>query len=695
MKKYHASISIYFVFAITLIISVIMSVTEIARINCQKLYLQIATDASLDSMASLYHRNLYEYYSLYGVEYKTKEMLETEYLSYLEPFFTDGETYLNNWYIAEIDEEHIDLSYKTLVEEENLEKEIINFMKLKIIGNALEFLGKKISINDEDNLDNLVDTVDDLHKEIDKCNIYGEAYDRYFDFANDIKELEESAKQISSFVDKVNIKLNGIKSMSISGTLNNGKSLLNKMKSLTTDLDSLKNALKNYKIKMQSFKNKVMESRDRYVEDRDSGTYEFTDDVCKFIESEFDRFIGYVDEYSEMNEKIDEGIENSDTIRRIVDKDHMDIDSYVQELIDIEEEIKSESKLSGEDRDEDYISDLKDTRNDMQDEFSDYLKDLKDTYKDYKFERIEIVVSTSSHKTEENLLDKLIGLKKGIALNLVLDSDEVNKLSSDNVPTNSFNILSGSNSLSIEKILLGEYEIDKFNYYSKEKKGEVTKSGSENYEVERLIVGKNFDLDNIKGIINKILFMRIGFNVLHIYTHSDKREMVRSFTIATFSGFSPLLAEAMFLVVLTAWGTAQALVDVKKLMSGKKVSLLHTDSTWSVSLSSIFDIARNGVDTTNDTDDNGFAFDYKDYLRLLLITTKQSDINSRMAGIIEYNLKRLQSNFDFNKSIYSFDVKNDFICKHFFTNFIFVQAKDIILPDRYKIPITSYRSFYD
>ena len=33
MKRYRGSVSIYFVFAIILIISVIMSVTEIARIN--------------------------------------------------------------------------------------------------------------------------------------------------------------------------------------------------------------------------------------------------------------------------------------------------------------------------------------------------------------------------------------------------------------------------------------------------------------------------------------------------------------------------------------------------------------------------------------------------------------------------------------------------------------------------------------
>ena len=112
MKRYRGSISIYFVFAIVLIISVILSVTEIARINCQKLYLQIATDSALDSMASLYHRKLYKYYSLYGVEYRTLDMLETEYLEYMYPYFMNEDVPINNWYIADIDQDNINKKIK-------------------------------------------------------------------------------------------------------------------------------------------------------------------------------------------------------------------------------------------------------------------------------------------------------------------------------------------------------------------------------------------------------------------------------------------------------------------------------------------------------------------------------------------------------------------------------------------------------
>lgn len=696
MKRYNGSISIYFTFAIVIIISVIMSVTEIARVNCQKLYLQLATDAGLDSMASLYHRNLYEYYSLYGVEYKTKDLLETEYLSYIEPYFTDGDAYIDNWYVARIDEDHIDLNFKTLLDENYLEKEIVNYMKQKIIGKGIKFFGESVMLTEENDMDTLKERIENVFKETEKNEIYGEIYERYFDFESLIRNMEDHARTIMTYVDTVNIRLNAIKAMSTSGTYNNGKSISSKMESLLKEAKTLKNALRGYEEKMGELKERIYASRDRYYADKNSGNYEFTDDVCDFIESEFDRFISYVDDYSDMQEKIDEGRANIENIERIVEEDKRNLDTYVSELKDITDEITDERKKSGEERDNDYIAELVDERKGVEDELKEFLKELKETYEDYKMEQIEIIVSSSTHTSESNLLEKLISMKNGVVIDLVLNDEEIGKISTIDQTIRGFNVLSNADALSIDKILLGEYELDKFNYYNKEKNNEIVKSGSTSLEVERLIAGKGSDLENIKMVINKILLMRIGLDVLYIYTNPDKREAVRAFTMAVFSGFSPLLAEAMFLVVLTAWGTAQALVDVKKILDNKRVSFMHSEATWSVSISDILDIARNGVSNDDESsDDTGFALDYKDYLRLLLISTKQKDINSRMVGIIEKNIQNVQSNFDFSKLIYSFDTKNDFSCRHLFTNFVFVPAKDVVLYDEYKIPINAYRSFYD
>ena len=74
---------------------------------------------------------------------------------------------------------------------------------------------------------------------------------------------------------------------------------------------------------------------------------------------------------------------------------------------------------------------------------------------------------------------------------------------------------------------------------------------------------------------------------------------------------------------------------------------------------------------------------------------RQEKINGRIAGIIENNIKNKQSNFDFEKLIYSFDVSNNFYCKYFFTRFVFVNPKSVELSNAYNIKTHAYRSFYE
>ena len=56
----NASITIYLSLVLCLIISVLFSITELSRMRLNRLYLQVATNASIDSMLSLYDKKLWE-----------------------------------------------------------------------------------------------------------------------------------------------------------------------------------------------------------------------------------------------------------------------------------------------------------------------------------------------------------------------------------------------------------------------------------------------------------------------------------------------------------------------------------------------------------------------------------------------------------------------------------------------------------
>ena len=89
-------------------------------------------------------------------------------------------------------------------------------------------------------------------------------------------------------------------------------------------------------------------------------------------------------------------------------------------------------------------------------EAADYLKDIKDTYKDIRMEQIDIPVSTTNHSDKESLLNKLVGFKDGILVNLILSSEDLSKISNENVAYSSFDLLSKNKNISINKVLLGE-----------------------------------------------------------------------------------------------------------------------------------------------------------------------------------------------------------------------------------------------
>lgn len=695
MKYYKGSVTFYFVIAITLIISVIMSVTEIARINAQKLYLQIATDSGIDSMASLYHRKLYEYYNLYGVEYRTKEGLIDEYFDFIYPYFVDEDRYVGNWYIANIEKENINLEIKELVDENYLEKEILEYMKYKVVGKAIEFFGKTFYIENENDLNELVSEAEGIFEETKKRELYAEIHKRYFDFKDDIKVLEGHMKNIIKEVDDANDDIKYMSSINVSGSESNAKNVSKKADKLNKNINNLISDLEKFQNKMREFRNVVERSYGKYLDDVSSGKYEYNDEIKEFIELEFKRFIEFVDEKSKMNEAVEITKKACKDKVVTIGNHSNELKEYVATFERIESDLKYERSLRGEDRDSETIRDLLAEKRDLQDTVSSALKEIKIYYKDVEIENINAEVSSTNHNEEENILKKIIGFKDGVFLNLVLDSDKISNIDDETYNYSDFNILSNTQNVSIEKILFGEYEVLKFNYYNKELNDEETKSKSTNLEVERLITGERSDKDALSNVVNKILLIRIAMNVLHIYTNATKRDAARTYAYALFVGFSPLLAEVMALLMITAWGTAQGLADIKKLLNNKRVSFMHTVDTWTLSVESVIGVIRDNIVGSVSEDDKGFSLSYKDYLRILLLLENQSKINERMASIIERNIKKEQDNFDFEKLVYSFLVDNKFICRHFFTNFVFVASSSEKLYDEYAIRTSAYWGYYE
>ena len=177
-------------------------------------------------------------------------------------------------------------------------------------------------------------------------------------------------------------------------------------------------------------------------------------------------------------------------------------------------------------------------------------------------------------------------------------------------------------------------------------------------------------------------------NMIYLYKNAEKRQLARNFTQILFSAFSPLASEIMFILVLTAWGISQSIVDIKDLLKFKKVPLIHDDTTFKVSLSNIFN--TNNLQNTDNIEE---GLSYNDYLRILLYKTNQKTINSNMIGVIENNIKTTQENFNIKKMLYSMTIKNRMKFEHLFTKFIIFNDNIVELYDKYFLGVDSFYDF--
>ena len=66
---------------------------------------------------------------------------------------------------------------------------------------------------------------------------------------------------------------------------------------------------------------------------------------------------------------------------------------------------------------------------------------------------------------------------------------------------------------SISEVLFGEYIGDKFENYTTTKNEEGL-----SYEIEYILEGKETDVENLKGVVNRLLFIREAANVLYLFT---------------------------------------------------------------------------------------------------------------------------------------------------------------------------------
>lgn len=189
----------------------------------------------------------------------------------------------------------------------------------------------------------------------------------------------------------------------------------------------------------------------------------------------------------------------------------------------------------------------------------------------------------------------------------------------------------------IERFLFQEYLLQYMGRYGEEEEGNAL-----HYQIEYLIAGKNSDVENLKGVANRLCGLREAANAMYLLGSETKRGEIKAAaglvcTLIMLPELTPLLEGA----ILLAWAFAESVYDIKTLLAGGKVPLFKDDDSWHYGLLS----ALEGELQDQGHGDQGLS--YQDYLRIFMMFTDVDVITARAMNMVEADIRTTPGNAAF------------------------------------------------
>lgn len=191
-----------------------------------------------------------------------------------------------------------------------------------------------------------------------------------------------------------------------------------------------------------------------------------------------------------------------------------------------------------------------------------------------------------------------------------------------------------------EKIQFTEYLMRYFGAYT-----EQTENSALDYELEYIIAGEDADADNLRSVLHRLLAMREAANAVYLFSDKEKYGEADLAALAvSVVLLVPELQELFRTTILLGWAYAESVYDLKILMGGGRVPLIKTKGTWHYSLANILaDLWDEFWDGRTNADGRE-GLKYQDYLRILLLSTKEEEMTLRAMNLTEADIRQTKGN---------------------------------------------------
>lgn len=190
-----------------------------------------------------------------------------------------------------------------------------------------------------------------------------------------------------------------------------------------------------------------------------------------------------------------------------------------------------------------------------------------------------------------------------------------------------------------DELIFNEYLLEKCGSYTEPKEGSFLQ-----YQLEYILEGRSKDVDNLKAVVNKLLYLREVDNVTYLFADAGKvAEAEALAAVVTSAVACPELTEPVKISLLFAWAYAESVYDVRVLLQDGKVPLVKTADTWHYGL---FEMLGFAGDTVVDTE-NSTGLSYEDYLRIFLALENSETKTLRTMDVIETDIRNTEGNQGF------------------------------------------------
>ncbi|MFA9376869.1 MAG: DUF5702 domain-containing protein [Lachnotalea sp.] len=248
----------------------------------------------------------------------------------------------------------------------------------------------------------------------------------------------------------------------------------------------------------------------------------------------------------------------------------------------------------------------------------------------------------------ENPVDSINLLKNTSILQLVMKDystlsqkkiTEFSQISSKRTLKSGDGTFEAQSNNALNKALFNEYLFEKFPNLLQNESSDVL-----NYQSEYILCGKKSDKKNLEGVVNQLLLMREGINFAYLVSDTVKRtEATELATLLIGYLCIPALIPILAATILLAWAFAESIIEVRMLLSGKKVGLLKNSNNWNLQLSNLVDLS-NQLDSGNE---DRHGIDYEGYLKILTYFESQNKKVMRSLDLIELSIQDKLSNNNF------------------------------------------------